>query len=65
MKTPQTLWQITEELDAIKCPHCGGYNRLSIAENLTVYCAECGDGITAEYLAAHCFDLASKLQSAQ
>lgn len=51
-------WEMTEELDAIRCPHCGGYNRLSVSVDYkSIYCAECGSGITAAYLLTQGFAL--------
>jgi len=56
-------WKVTEELDAIQCPICNGYNRLSISSNrLYVYCAECGDTISETYLATQSFNLARALE---
>lgn len=64
MKTNETRgWEITEELDAIKCPHCEGYNRLSLSvDRKSVYCAECGNGITEAYLLTQGFDLNRRVQ---
>ena len=56
-------WKVTEELDAIQCPLCHGYNRLSVSSDKSlVYCAECGDTITVEYLATQGFSLVHALQ---
>lgn len=50
--------KLTEQLDGIKCPHCGGYDRLSISVDArSVYCAECGGAVSAEYLRAQSFIL--------